>query len=193
MTPAFAREPLLNRPVTAMNGHGRTVGPDALGTPLYVRRSRMSDAPPVRRRRGHADRCRAHVAAPRRRAASSTAPDWRARAARDRGGGAAAVFERDDERARRSGRSSPTGGRCLNERLRTTDGAARRAAVGHRGRDHARGARSRRGTRPRSPSARWRRRRPRGRRSLTADALNSKFLTCLPGRGRQWFSPPCDD
>jgi len=43
VTPAFAREPLLNRPIVSIDGPPRFLEPSALGTPLYVRRSRLSD------------------------------------------------------------------------------------------------------------------------------------------------------
>src|SRR3954454_9647384 len=61
--PGFEAEPLLNRPITAMNGRVSSVEPDALGTPLYVRRSRMSDARRSVADQAAADRCRRHVAA----------------------------------------------------------------------------------------------------------------------------------
>ncbi len=43
VTPAFAREPMLNRPLVSLDGAQRFLSPLALGAPLYVRRSRLSD------------------------------------------------------------------------------------------------------------------------------------------------------
>jgi hypothetical protein len=43
VTPAFAREPRLNRPIVSLDGPPRFLEPSALGAPLYVRRSRLSD------------------------------------------------------------------------------------------------------------------------------------------------------
>jgi len=44
VTPAFTRESSLDRPRLDGNGTARFLDPGALGAPLYVRRSRMSDA-----------------------------------------------------------------------------------------------------------------------------------------------------
>ena len=45
VTPAFAREPLLVRPLVSGDGRdARFLGPADLGAPLYVQRSRLSDA-----------------------------------------------------------------------------------------------------------------------------------------------------
>jgi hypothetical protein len=43
VTPEFAREPLLNRPLVSLDDPLRFLAPQALGAPLYVRRSRLSD------------------------------------------------------------------------------------------------------------------------------------------------------
>jgi peptidoglycan/xylan/chitin deacetylase (PgdA/CDA1 family) len=43
VTPAFAREPLLNRPIVSTDGPPRFLEPSALGAPIYARRSRLSD------------------------------------------------------------------------------------------------------------------------------------------------------
>lgn len=44
VSPAFSRESMLNRPRVDRNGTPRYLDPSALGAPLYVRRSSMSDA-----------------------------------------------------------------------------------------------------------------------------------------------------
>jgi peptidoglycan/xylan/chitin deacetylase (PgdA/CDA1 family) len=44
VTPAFAREPLLDRPMLSVGAEPEWLAPTALGAPLYARRSRMSDA-----------------------------------------------------------------------------------------------------------------------------------------------------
>ncbi len=185
VTPDFAREPYLNRPVTAINGHVDSVGPDALGTPLYIRRSRMSDARRYFADESAADRCRRHVAAhggPR----FFDRPQWRrellATAASARG-----RFEQDDERASAI-RDELAGGRALlNEKLGTSDvkhvalpwgisGALTRGALAATGHETAFAER------------------PLLRRAVRAGddrfqlmRLNGRFLTCLPGRSRQWF------
>jgi hypothetical protein len=43
VTPAFARDPLLNRPLVSSDGPPRFLAPTDLGAPLYARRSRLSD------------------------------------------------------------------------------------------------------------------------------------------------------
>lgn len=44
VSPAFRREPMLNRPRIDRDGAPRYLDPSAIGAPLYVRRSSMSDA-----------------------------------------------------------------------------------------------------------------------------------------------------
>ena len=110
VTPAFAHEPLLNRPITSMNGRVHSVSGDALGTPLHVRRSRMSDARRFVPDEAVADRCRAHVEANGGRAFFDR-PEWRRElqqiASRARG-----EFERDDERAAAITRELADGRAC---------------------------------------------------------------------------------
>src|SRR5262249_38095907 len=62
VTPDFRAEPFLNRPVTFTNGHVDSIGPEALGTRLFTRRSRMSDARRYLPDPGVDDKCREHVA-----------------------------------------------------------------------------------------------------------------------------------
>src|SRR5256885_17141603 len=66
---------MLNRPLTR-EADRAFLGPDALGTPLYLRRSRMSDARRFLPDQSVAERCRAHVARHGGRAFFSR-PGWR--------------------------------------------------------------------------------------------------------------------
>ncbi len=185
VTPAFSQEPLLNRPITSMNGRVRTVDSDALGTPLYVRRSRMSDACRFIPDEATADRCRAHVAGHGGRAFFDR-PDWR-RELEQIAATARGQFERDDERRLVITRELAEGRAVLNDRLGTRDvkhvalpwgiaGRATRETLAATGHEIAFAERP------------WRRRAVRaGDDRYQLMRLNGKFLTCLPGRGRQWF------
>jgi hypothetical protein len=185
--PGFEAEPLLNRPITAMNGRVAAVDPDALGTPLYVRRSRMSDARRFVADQALADRCRGHVAA-HGGAAFFARRDWRrellAVAARDPARGA---FETDDVRAATIRDELASGRALLNEKLGTNtvkhvampwgiSGALARRALVDTGHVTAFAERPllRRGIRA-------------GDDRYQLMRLSGRFLTCLPGRGRQWF------
>ena len=79
VTPAYVREPLLNRPITSTNGRIETIGADALGTPLFQRRSRMSDGRRFFPDGEEAARCREHV---RRNGGADffNRPSWRRQA-----------------------------------------------------------------------------------------------------------------
>jgi peptidoglycan/xylan/chitin deacetylase (PgdA/CDA1 family) len=66
--PGFAQAPRLNRPRLSRSSIGTTntvefLAPDALGAPLYPRRSRLSDAWRYREDEGARERCLAHVQA----------------------------------------------------------------------------------------------------------------------------------
>ena len=87
VSPAFAHEPLLNRPLEAL----------ALGTPLYARRSRMSDAFRFHADAAAAERCRQHVMA-NGGVDFFTQRDWR-RKLHGVANGTRGHFESDDERA----------------------------------------------------------------------------------------------
>lgn len=76
VSPRFGHEPALNRPRLDADGTLRFLAPDALGTPLYVRRSRMSDGLRFFPDPGAAERCAAHVAA-NGGPAFFDRPDWR--------------------------------------------------------------------------------------------------------------------
>jgi hypothetical protein len=183
--PGFEDEPLLNRPVTAMNGRVDAVGPEALGTPLYVRRSRMSDARRYVADERVGERCRQHVAGRGGRAFFERS-EWR-RELQAVAAAAAGAFESDAARATAIRDELASGRALLNEKLRTNtvkhvampwgvSGAlARRAlmATGHVTAFAERPLR-RRGIRA-------------GDDRFQLMRLNGRFLTCLPGRGRQWF------
>jgi len=184
--PGFEQEPLLNRPVTAINGRVAAVDPEALGTPLYLRRSRMSDARRYVADEALADRCRRHVAA-RGGADFFRRSDWRRAllamvTAANRGS-----FETDEVRAATIRDELADGRALLNDRLRTrtvkhvampwgVSGAVTRQALEATGHVTAFAER------------------PLRRRGIKAGddryqlmRLSGRFLTCLPGRGRQWF------
>jgi hypothetical protein len=174
VTPDFEREPLLNRPFDA----------DGLGTPLYTRRSRMSDARRFHPNESVAERCRAHVAR-NGGAEFFRRPGWRgelrAVASEPRG-----KFETDAVRASAIRDELAEGRAILADRLRAPvqhvampwgiSGTIARAAI------EATGHRLCFAERP------WRRRTVRaGDDRFQLMRLNGNFVTCLPGRGRQWF------
>src|ERR1019366_9099297 len=100
------------------NGHIESVGPEALGTPLYLRRSRMSDAKRFFPDEAAAERCRRHVA-DHGGVRFFDRPGWRrelAALSRDPGG----RFENDADRASAIRDELADGRALLNERLRTT-------------------------------------------------------------------------
>jgi hypothetical protein len=185
VSPDFAREPYLNHPVTTMNGYDAAVEPSDLGTPLYLRRSRMSDARRYFADESAADRCRRHVAQ-HGGAAFFERADWRreltAVAAQPRG-----RFEDDEARTAAIRRELSDGRDLLNAQLGTTtvkhvalpwgvSGSLTRDALQGTGHETAFAER------------------PLRRRALRAGddrfqlmRLNNKFLTCLPGHGRRWF------
>jgi hypothetical protein len=185
VTPAFSAEPLLNRPIVAMNGHLEVIGADALGTPLHVRRSRMSDARRFLADERLAERCREHVVKHGGRAFFDR-PGWRRelQAIASRAGGR---FEADQERSAAIRTELADGRALLNERLRTTTvkhvalpwgiaGRSTREALAVTGHETAFAERP------------WLRRTVRaGDDRYQLMRLSGKFLTCLPGRNRRWF------
>jgi hypothetical protein len=197
VTPEYALEPLLNRPVTGdldSSAHGddrdsrgrvASVEPDALGTPLFMRRSRMSDARRFLANEESATRCRDHVARHGGPAFFDRA-GWRSEleallpATSGR-------FESDDERAAAIRSELADGRSMLNGKLGTTTVSHVALPWG------IAGAIARRALRDTGHVTAFAER-PLKRRGVHAgdDAyqlmrLNGKFLTCLPGRGRQWF------
>jgi len=185
VTPAFSQEPLLNRPITSMNGRVQSVGGDALGTPLHVRRSRMSDARRFIPDDVVAERCRAHVAG-HGGAAFFDRADWRSElqqiASRGRG-----EFEPDEERRKVITRELADGRALLNDRLGTTEVKHVALPWGIAG-ETTRNALAATGHHTAFAERPWRRRSVRaGDDRYQLMRLSGKFLTCLPGRGRQWF------
>jgi hypothetical protein len=184
VTPAFANESYLDRPLVSAGGPLRFVEPDGLGTPLYLRRSRMSDARRFLPDESTADRCREHVAR-NGGAGFFDRSSWRSELEQlARGNGR---FESDDEREAEIAREIHEGRAWLDERLgtstvrhialpwgiagevtrRTLPGSGHRTAFAERPLRH-RGVRA-------------------GDNRYELMRLSSRFLTCLPGRGRQWF------
>jgi len=183
VTPGPVGDPL-DMPIESSNGSVHFIEPWALGTPLYLRRSRMSDARRFVPDAATADRCRQHVAR-NGGAAFFERSDWRSELERlARGNGR---FETDDEREAAIENEINEGRTLLNAGLGTTTvrhlalpwgiaGDVTRRAV--RGSAHVTAFAER----------------PLRRRGVRAGddryglmRLNGKFLTCLPGRGRQWF------
>jgi hypothetical protein len=185
VTPAFASEPYLDRPLAAGNGAIRFVEPDALGTPLYPRRSRMSDARRFLPDESAAERCREHVVR-NGGARFFDRPNWRseldALARADEG-----RFENDETRAAGILDEITEGRALLNDRLGT-------ATVRHVALPWGIAGDVTRRALPGTGHVTAFAERPFRRRGVRAGddryglmRLNSKYLTCLPGRGRQWF------
>jgi polysaccharide deacetylase len=185
VTPEYSREPFLNRPVAASNGHLSFVEPEALGTPLYLPRSRMSDARRFVADSESAERCREHVAR-NGGAAFFGRAGWRQEldvlAAAGKG-----VFEDDKTRAAWIHGELIEGRALLNDGLGTSTvrhvalpwgiaGQIARRALADTGHGVAFAQR---------PLKRLGIRAGDDRYELTR--LNGKFVTCLPGRGRKWF------
>jgi hypothetical protein len=185
VAPGFAAEPYLDRPLAAAtNGSVRFVEPEALGTPLYLRRSRMSDARRFLPDEGTAERCRQHVAR-NGGAQFFDRPAWRAELEPLAAGNGR--FETDDEQETAIRDEMAEGRAMLNARLGATGvrhlalpwgiaGDVTRRLLQDSGHVTAFAERPlrRRGVRA-------------GDDRYGLMRLNSKFLMCLPGRGRQWF------
>jgi hypothetical protein len=185
LTPEYAREPLLERPLTTREPAVRFLEPDALGTPLYERRSRMSDARRFVPDEAVAARCRAHV---RDQGGASffARADWRreleAMAATGNGS-----FEADADRERMINDELAEAQAILNDRLRTT-------TVRHVAMPWGIASETARQAAATTGHATAFAERPLRRRAVRAGddryqlmRLNGKFVTCLPGRGRSWF------
>jgi len=184
VSPAFASEPYLDRPLAPANGAVRFVEPDALGTPLYLRRSRMSDARRFLPDQGTAERCRQYVAR-NGGAQFFDRPDWRPTLEQLATGNGR--FETDDEREAEIRDEINDGRALLNARLGTT-------GVRHIALPWGIAGEITRRILPVTGHLTAFAERPLRRRGVrTGDdryglmRLNGKFLTCLPGRGRQWF------
>jgi hypothetical protein len=185
VTPDYEREPMLNRPLTSENGMA-FLEPEALGTPLYVRRSRLSDACRYLPDQSTAEGCRTHVASNGGRTFFARR-SWRAELERiaQAGGGR---FEDEATRVAVIREELSDGRAMLNDNLRTTSvrhvalpwgvaGDIARRAVAETGHVTAFAERPLRRKLVRAGDDRY-----------GLMRLNGRFLTCLPGRGgRQWF------
>jgi hypothetical protein len=185
VTPRYAGEPLLARPLVSANGTQHFLESSALGTPLHLRRSRMSDARRYVADARIADRCRDHVARHGGRAFFDR-PGWR-QELRSLARTGAGAYESEAARATAIRDELGAGRDQLASRLGTTGvrhvalpwgiaGEVTRRALAATGHETAFAER------------------PLKRRGVHAGddrfwlmRLNAKFLTCLPGRGRQWF------
>jgi hypothetical protein len=187
VTPAYAREPLLNRPVMSpsLETTPRFLEPEALGAPLFVRRSRMSDGRRFIPDGAAEDRCR-EVVARGGGAAFFERPDWR-QALERAAGEPTGRYETDDDRRATIREELIEGRDLLNARL-----------GGHHVRHVAlpwgiAGSLARSLLREAGYLTAFAER-PLRRRAVRAGddryqlmRLNGRFLTCLPGTGRQWF------
>jgi len=174
VSPDFDREPLLNRPLEAKG----------LGTPLYVRRSRMSDARRFRPDEGAAARCRQHVEA-NGGARFFSRPDWRADLRRV-ANGARGEFESDGDRAKAIRAELADGRAILSERLG--------AAINHVAMPWGIAGRLAREAVEATGHTLCFAERPLRRRTVRAGddrfhlmRLSGRYLTCLPGQGRRTF------
>jgi hypothetical protein len=183
VTPGPAGDPL-DRPLASMNGAIHFVEPDALGTPLYPRRSRMSDARRFLPDDSTAEGCRQLVARHGGRAFFERS-SWRRELEQLAAGNGR--FESDAEREAAIDDEINEGRALLNAGLGTT--TVRHVALPW----GIAGDLTRRALRDSAHVTAFAER-PLRRRGVRAGddryglmRLNGKFLTCLPGRGRQWF------
>jgi hypothetical protein len=183
VTPGPAGDPL-DLPLESANGSAHFVEPDALGTPLYLQRSRMSDARRFLPDADTAERCRGHVAR-NGGAAFFERSEWRNELERLASGNGR--FESDAEREAAIAEEINEGRTLLNAGLGTTTVRHLALPWGIAGDVARRAVRD-------SPHVTAFAERPLRRRGVRAGddryglmRLNGKFLTCLPGRGRQWF------
>ncbi len=183
VTPGPAGDPL-DQPLDSPNGAVHFVGSDALGTPLYLRRSRMSDARRFLPDDSTAERCRRFVAQ-EGGPAFFERPAWRAELERLAQGNGR--FETDAEREAAIEAEISEGRALLNDGLGTT--TVRHVALPW----GIAGDVTRRALKDSAHLTAFAER-PLRRRGVRAGddryglmRLNGKFLMCLPGRGRQWF------
>jgi hypothetical protein len=188
VTPDYVREPLLSRPLATIDGRATFLPPEALGTPLYLRRSRMTDGRRYLSDERVGARCREHVA----RSGGARffdRPAWRQELeaiAADRSTDVDA-FESDAAHADAIRTELAEGRALLNEQLGSTTvrhialpwgiaGETTRRALAATGHEIAFTERPLRSRVVRAGDDRYELMR-----------LNGKFLTCVPGRGRKWF------
>jgi hypothetical protein len=183
VTPGVAGDPL-DQPLESDNGSVRFVEPDALGTPLYLKRSRMSDARRFLPDDATAERCRQFVTnngGP----GFFARPAWRNELERLAQGNGR--FETDNEQKAAIADEIQQGRTLLNDGLGTTTVQHVALPWGIAG-DVTRHALRDSAFRTAFAEQPLRRRGVRaGDDRYGLMRLNGKFLTCLPGRGRQWF------
>jgi len=187
VTPTYVAESILNRPLISSTTAGtpRFLQPDALGAPLFLRRSRMSDARRFLPDGRAEDRCR-DIVAKAGGAVFFARPDWRAVLTRA-AAGATGTYESDDERAAVMRDELSRGREELNAGLGVDSvkhvalpwgiaGTLASRLIADTGHIMAFAERPLRRRAVRAGDDRFRLMR-----------LNGKFVTCLPGRARQWF------
>jgi hypothetical protein len=183
VSPAFAERPLLSRPLASPGEPFRWLGPDDLGAPLYLERSRLSDGLRFIDDGAARDRCVAHVAESGG-AAFFDRPSWRQEldGVATKAGRWESVRDQQKAVTEEIGRAravleSRLGGRvphaCLPWGIGGTVAAAALRAAGC--------------------ELAFSDRLP-GRRAVAAGddphrlmRLHERFIFCLPGRGRRWF------
>jgi hypothetical protein len=181
--PGCAGDPL-DKPLESANGAIRFVEPDALGTPLHLTRSRLSDALRFLPDDATAERCRRYVT-DHGGADFFSRQDWRSELERLAQGNGR--FETDAEREAAIEEEMQEGRTLLNDGLGTT--TVRHVALPW----GIAGTLTRRALRDSAFLTAFAEQ-PLRRRGVRAGddryglmRLNGKFLTCLPGRGRHWF------
>jgi hypothetical protein len=187
VTPEYARQPMLNRPIlsASVDDGLQFLEPDALGAPLFVRRSRMSDGRRFLPESGAGERCREVV---QREGGVSffERPDWR-RTLERTAGEPAGDYETDDERIRTIRNELVRGRELLSDRLAPHHvrhlalpwgiaGATTRQLLADAGYATAFAERPLRRRAVRAGDDRFQLMR-----------LNGKFVTCLHGTGRKGF------
>jgi hypothetical protein len=184
VTPAFAREPMLNRPIVSTGGPPRFLAPSALGAPLHARRSRLSDGLRFLADPAIAARTVEHVAF-HGGAAFFERPGWE-QSLRAMLPASCGRFESADDQARAIERELVAGREELEARLRVP---VRHLALpwGVSGRT-TRGMLERAGYATAFADRMFHPRRVRaGDDPYWLMRLNSKFIPCLPGGGRRTF------
>lgn len=185
VAPDFNRTPLLSRPLVSAGSAPEFLQPSALGAPLHVWRSRMSDARRFVVEPGVTERCVAHVAS-HGGAAFFARPDWKSEL-RALVPSAHGRFESEDERLRAVERELADSRDALEGRLgRDTvrhlalpwgvSGRLTRSLLDRSGYVTAFAERIFHPKRVR-----------RGDDPFWLMRLNGKFIPCLPGRGRRTF------
>ncbi len=185
LTPAFTRQHLLDRPLVSTGGDTTFLTPSALGAPLYVRRSRMSDGRRFLANQAVVERSVAHVQA-NGGPALFERPGWE-RELRGPLPQTQGTFESDEERERAIARELVESREELDARLGR--GTVKHVALpwGVSGRITRRlledagyvTAFAERMFHPKRIRA--------GSNPFWLMRLNGKFIFCLPGRGRRTF------